>query len=283
MFFVSTHFRAHGYAPAMIRRACLSALLAAAACASADQTPQPLDEEQVRSSEFAEGFSVPSPGELFAAFDKIGKPDWAAFARKQGPTHHTSRPLIALNLGVRLADGFLAVETQDRQQVKNIVTEIKLLAKILGLEQEFMGRSNSITAFADNRQWDALNEELEAVQSEISSVMGGRRDEDLATLMLLGSWLHSVEIASAVVSTGYTIEGAKILRQPAIGGVFAARLAAMPYKFRIVVPIAEIQVRLPQLEAALSFPAREPPTADAAASLHKLASGMVAFITAPEK
>ncbi len=268
----------------MFRRACLSALLSAAACAFAEPgATQTLDEEQIRSSEFIEGLSIPSPGEVFAAFDKIGKPDWALFARKQGPTHHTVRPLIALNLGVRLADGFLAVETQDRQQVKNIAMEIKQLAKILGLEQEFMGRSNSITAFADNRQWDALNEELEAVQSEISSVMGGRRDGDLATLMLLGSWLRSIEIASALVSSTYTVEGAKILRQPVISDFFANRLAAMPYKFRIVLPIAEIQVRLPQLEAALSFPPGKPPTNDAAASLHKLASGMVAFITAPEK
>ena len=97
-----------------------------------------------------------------AGLGKIGKHDWAALFRRQQPAPHTSRPLIALNLGTRIADGFLAAEAQDRQQVKNVSMEIKLLAKSLGFEQEFMLRNNSIADFADSRQWDALDEELEA-------------------------------------------------------------------------------------------------------------------------
>ena len=150
----------------------MSALLGMAVCAFAEPDgPQPLDEDQVRDAEFLDGLSIPNPGELFAAFGKISRPDWAAFFRRQPPAPHTSRPLIALNLGVRIADGFLAAEAQDRQQVKNVSMEIKLLAKSLGLEQEIMGRSNSIAEFADNRRWDALVEELEAVRGELGAAM----------------------------------------------------------------------------------------------------------------
>src|SRR5256885_1478177 len=115
----------------MFRRACLSALLGLAACASAENGPPPLDEEQIRDAEFLENLSIPNPGELFTAFSKSAKPDWSVFFRKQPPVQHTSRPLIALNLGTCIADGFLAAEAQDRQQVKNVSTEIKLLAKSL--------------------------------------------------------------------------------------------------------------------------------------------------------
>ena len=268
----------------MSRSACLSALLALAACAfAATDGPQPLTEEQIRGAEFLGVLSMPSPGELFAAFGKIGKPDWATFFRKQPPAPHTSRPLIALSLGTRIADGFLAAEAQDRQQVKNISMEIKFLAKSLGLEQEFMARSNSIAEFADSRRWDALDEELEAVQAELAAAMTAHSDADLVTLMSLGCWLRSVDVAAAQLVTEYTPEGAKILRLPAVADFFAARLDALPPKIKTLPTIAEIQRRLPALGATLSLPADAPATAEAAAGMHNLAAGIIRLISTPEK
>jgi hypothetical protein len=268
----------------MSRRACLSALLGLATCIFAMETsPQPLTPEQIRGAEFLESLSIPNPGEIFAAFGKTGKPDWTPFFRKQPPAPHTSRPLIALSLGTRIADGFLASEAQDRQQVKNVLMEIKLLAKSLGLEQEFMMRSNSIADFADGRQWEALDEELEAVQGELASAMGGHRDGELVALMSLGCWLRSVDIASAHLAANYTTDAAKILRQPAVGEFYSARLAALPEKIKALPVIAEIQRRLPALAATLSLPAEHPPSREAIADMHNLIAGIINLIAAPEK
>lgn len=255
-----------------------------AACAFAEpDAPQPLTGEQVRDAEFLEILSIPNPGELFAAFGKTGKPDWAALFRKHAPAPHTSRPLIALNLGICIADGFLAAEAQDRQQVKNVSMEIKLLAKSLGLEQEFMVRSNSIANFADNRRWGALVEEIEAVWGELSAAMDGRRDSELVMLTSLGCWLRSVDIASAHLAANYTAEGAEILREPAVGEFFAGRLAALPAKTKAIPAIAEIQLRLPALNTALSLPAGTPHSSDAVNAMHTLIAGTISLIAAPEK
>lgn len=280
----STRFHVRDYRDWMFRRACLSALLGLSAydfTAAAD--PRPLAEEQIREAEFLEDLSIPNPGELFAAFGKIGKPDWASFFRRQPPAPHTSRPLIALNLGTRIADGFLAAEAQDRQQVKNVSREIRFLAKSLGLEQEFMVRNNSIADFADNRQWDALDEEIEAVQSELATAMSGQRDDELATLMSLGCWLRSVDIAGAQLAANYTDAGAKILRQPAVADFFAARLDAMPAKIKAIPAVAEIHRRLPALGATLSLPAETPASNEAVNGMQKLITGMISLIAAPEK
>jgi hypothetical protein len=262
----------------------MSALLGLAACAcSAENAPTPLDEAQLRDAEFIETLSIPNAGELFTAFTKTAKPDWSAFFHKHPPTPHTSRPLIALNLGTRIADGFLAAEAQDRQQVKNVSTEIKLLAKSLGFEQEFVGRSNSIADFADNRQWDALDEELEAVHAELAAAMNAQRDDHLVTLMSLGCWLRAVEIASSHLAANYTVEGAKILRQPAVGAFFVTRLDSLPARTKALPVVAELQQRLPALDAALSRPPENSPNAEAVAAMRNLAMGMVNLITAPEQ
>lgn len=268
----------------MFRRACLPVLIGMMACALAEPAgPQPLTPEQIREAEFLDGLSIPNPGELFAALGKSGKPDWAALFRKQPPASHITRPLIALNLGIRLADAFLAAEAQDRQQVKNVSMEIKLIAKGLGLEQDFMVRSNSIADFADSRQWDALFEEIEAVRGELAATMEGQRDADLVMLMSLGCWLRSVDIATAELVANYSPEDVNILRGSAIGEFFSTRLNALPAKTRAIPVITEIQQRLPELSAALSFPEGKTPPKDKVSGMHRLTAAMISLIAAPEK
>src|SRR3954464_7873219 len=74
--------------------------------------------EEVAGATRLDVFSIPTPGELMAAIDKIGKPDWAsAIGPPLNVTSFSARPQMALNLGGLIADGFIAVEAEDAQQV----------------------------------------------------------------------------------------------------------------------------------------------------------------------
>lgn len=238
---------------------------------------------QIRGASIVEPLSIPSPGEQFAAFAKTGKPDWSAMFRKSPPVTFTSRPQIALNLGALIADGHLAVEAQDRQEVRNISREIKSLAKALGLDHDLVIRSNSIGDFADGRQWNALSAEFEAVQNELAAAMHARQDHAFVTLMVLGGWLRTLEIITGHLSANYTPEGARTLRQPAIGSHFARQLDAMPAKVSASPMITALRRELPDIYAAVSFPADRPPSAEDLGRLKNLASGIVAAMGALEK
>jgi len=269
----------------MLRSVCLSSLLGLTVhvCFAENAPPPPLDKDQVQGAGFIEETTIPSPSEIFTTLSKGGKPDWSSLFRKEPPTPHRSRPLIALNLGARIADGFLAAEAQDPQQVKNVSMEIKLLAKSLGLEQEFTGRNNSIAAFADSRQWDALDEELESVQGELAAAMNGQHDDHLVTLMSLGCWLRSVEIASAIVAADYSVEKAKALRLPGICTFYAGQLSSMTERIKSATLVAELQRRLPALDALLSQHPETPPSAKGVTEMRDLTVEMIALITGPEK
>jgi hypothetical protein len=270
----------------MFRCACLSALVASAGVACDTGTtaaPTPLTEEQIAGATFAENISIPNAGELFAAFNKLGKHDWGSLFRKPPAAPLLSRPQIALSIGILIADGFLAAEAQDRQQVKNVSREIKLLTKSLGLEQDYVGRNNSIADLADNRQWDSLDEELEAVQNELAASMAGRRDDELVTLMALGGWLRSIEVISSHLAANYSPDAARILRQPAVGGYFSSRMDALSAKNKTASIIAELQRSLPAVGASLSFPADNPPSHEAVAQLRDLASGLLNHIAETTK
>src|SRR3954451_15569967 len=133
-------------------------LLVLSATITAAEAPR-LSADQLAKAIRNDAISIPTPGELFAALAKPGKPNWSGQMRGPLPTTYRDRAQLALNLGGLIADGFIAVEAQDSQQVKNIGTDVIKLAKALGVSQNILGRSNSINDFAETNQWDSLQEE----------------------------------------------------------------------------------------------------------------------------
>src|SRR6516165_11988659 len=111
-------------------------------CAVIGAEPARLPADQMAKAIRNDAISIPTPGELFAALEKPGKPNWSGQFRGPLPTTYRDRAQIALNLGGLIADGFIAVEAQDSQQVKNIGSDIIKMAKALGVSENILGRSN---------------------------------------------------------------------------------------------------------------------------------------------
>src|SRR5437762_13442642 len=98
----------------MIFRVPLAALASLAFFSAAFATePAPLPPDQLAKAIKIDSLTIPTPGELFAALEKPGKPDWAGQYRTPIPMTYRNRAQIALNLGGLVADGFIAVEAQE--------------------------------------------------------------------------------------------------------------------------------------------------------------------------
>ena len=115
-----------------------------------------------------------------------------------------------------IADGFIAVEAKDGQQVKNIGADIIKLAKALGVSEKLLGRGSSINEFAEHNEWDTLQEELEATQNEVKSAMQSHADQDLVILVTLGGWIRGTQVVTAAIVKDYSENNARVLRQPAL-------------------------------------------------------------------
>ena len=184
----------------------------------------PLNPDQLAKAVKTDTISIPTPGELFAALSKPGKPNWAGQYRGPIPMTYRNRAQIALNLGGLIADGFIAVEAQDSQQVKNIGTDIIKLAKALGVSENVLSRGKSINDFAENNEWSALQEELEATQNEVKTSMQSNRDQDFVILVSLGGWIRGTQVVSGSVMKDYNEASAKVLRQPALVSFIQAKV-----------------------------------------------------------
>ncbi len=244
-----------------LRRCALAAFLLGC-CAVIGAEPARLPADQLAKAIRSDAISIPTPGELFAALEKPGKPNWIGQYRGPMPTTYRNRAQIALNLGGLIADGFIAVEAQDSQQVKNIGTDIIKLAKALGVSENVLSRGNSINEFAEGSEWDALQEELEATQNEVKSSMQSHRDQDLIILVSVGGWIRGTQVVSAAVMQNYDERSAKVLRQPALVNFIHAKLNDISSDLHDEPLVKEVSDQLGGIEKLVAFPPGKAPTAE---------------------
>lgn len=224
--------------------------------------PARLPADQLAGAIRLDAISIPTPGELFAALAKPGKPNWVGQYRAPLPTTYKNRAQIALNLGGLIADGFIAVEAQDSQQVKNIGTDIIKMAKALGVSQNVLSRGNSINEFAENNEWDALQEELEATQNEVKSSMQSHQDQDLIILVSVGGWIRGTQVVTSAVMQNYDERSAKVLRQPALVNFIESKLNSVSPDVRDEPLIKDVTAQLTGIEKLVSFAPGKSPSRD---------------------
>src|SRR5947207_13572942 len=220
-----------------------------------------LPADQLAKAIKSESISIPTPGELFAAL-KPGKINRAGQYRGRIPATYSNRAQIALNLGGLIADGFIAVEAKDSQQVKNIGSDIIKLAKALGVSEKLLSRGSTINEFAENNEWDTLQEELEATQNEVKAAMQSHADQDLVILVTLGGWIRGTQVVTAAIVQNYDDRGARVLRQPALVRLMQSKISEISPELRGEPLVKDVTQQLGEIEKLVSFPPDKPPTAD---------------------
>ena len=218
--------------------------------------------DQLAKAARSDSISIPTPGELFAALEKSGKTNWSSQYRAPIPVTYRDRAQIALNLGGLIADGFIAVEAKDGQQVKNIGADIIKLAKALGVSEKLLSRGSSINDFAENNEWDTLQEELEATQNEVKSSMQSHADQDLVILVTLGGWIRGTQVVTSAIMQNYDEPGAKVLRQPALVRFMQSKISEMSPELREEPLVKDVSEQLTKIEKLVSFPAGKAPNVE---------------------
>ena len=248
---------------------------------AATQAPEapPLTAEQMASADSSDAFTVPTPGELFAALNKQCKPNWSAQYRGPINTAYTDRSQVALNLGGLIADGYVAIDAMDAQQVKNLGRDILGLAKNLGISKEILARGNSITEFADDNDWNSLKEELDATQNEVKQAMDNLHDDELITLVTIGGWIRGTEVVSAVILNNFSGQNASILRQPYLIKYLSTKLDDLPAKTRDTPLIKTVGAGIGDIGRIVSFPLGSTVSRDDVQRLHDIAANLVKAIS----
>src|SRR5262249_424671 len=148
--------------------------------------------------------------------DKLTRPRWADVLR---PMKGVAKPVgdqtqVALYLGTVIAEGFVAVEAEDADQVQKIGRSVLSLSEKLGVRKAGTKRANAIIEAGDQKDWKLVRKELDRALGEVKQAMVELGSEQLAQLVSLGGWLRGTEALCEVVTVAYSRDGADLLHQP---------------------------------------------------------------------
>jgi len=204
------------------------AMPALAQTPSEQNGPLPSQAKQVH------GLAVPVPKEIFHTFDQFREANWRGIKRPEVARwkSHGDQAQIATLLGVTTAEGFIAMEAEDSDEVKNIGNSVLALARGLGIRERAVRRSRSIIDLADKNEWAAARKEWDDVLSDLETGMIELKSTHLSQLASLGGWLRGTEALSALVLQNYSPERAELIRQPGLASYLEKQLLAMSSDIR---------------------------------------------------
>lgn len=216
-------------------------LLATAVVVSAQKPPEKIDLNQFP-ADTVDNVVVPVPSEVFAVLDQLGNPNWRAELGTATTFPATAnRAQDALLLGTVIADGFVAVEAEDSERVKEIGRNVLTLAEAINVRKSVVARSNSIIEKANARDWNAVRREFDGALQDVNQAMIELNDEQLAQLVSLGGWLRGTEVLTSITQQKYSRERAELLNQPLLIDYFDKQLREMGPRLRRTRLVGEIE------------------------------------------
>lgn len=195
---------------------------------------------------------VPVPSEVFNVLDKLGDPNWRSELGDEKVNPSSDRAEVALLLGTVIANGFIAVQAEDTERVKEIGRDVLRLAAAINVRDAVIARSKSITDKADKKQWNAVKAEFDGALQDVRGAMEELNDEDLAQLVSLAGWVRGTQVLTSVVGKSYTPEGAELLHQPDLITYFVERINRMSPRLKQNATVVEIQASLRKIKPMVS-------------------------------
>ncbi len=228
-----------------------SILAAAAVGAPLPPPPAQIDVTKLPSqAKVIDRVVVPVPNEVFAVLDKLGKPKWAGLIHRDVSKAKPAgeAPQIAMMLGVIIAEGFIAVEAEDAEEVKELGRAILTFSNAIGVRKAVVRRANSVIEYADKKSWNRVRTELDGALADVRGAMVELNSESLAQLVSIGGWLRGTEVLAQVVNMDFSPSGAELLSQPELIEHFQKQVDGMKSRLRSNRVVGQVRSGLKEIQ-----------------------------------
>lgn len=229
-------------------------------------TPGFLSAEDEKAAFDPEGAEVlplglPSPYDKFIALDEtLGEEavDWGQLyndtAVDVDPAQFTAEVEATLALGIKIADGLMAIKAADAEALNQCARQIEDLAANLGVGQDQLGRAERIREYANRGDWLQVFSELGWLQVDILRVLRQDGQEHRRPLLIAAGWIQGAQYVSSVIETHYSPESSNILREPLLVQALQEELEALPPAIQAHEKVVAIREALPTVYGIVNVP-----------------------------
>ena len=216
----------------------------------------PFNPSQAQSSRLP----LPSPYDKMLAIEvaaKGKKIEWAkvydAVAIDVDANSSPDKTSAALALGIKIADGLVAVKSQDVEKLNSCATQIESLAKKLGASDEELRRARLARENANKGKWLDVFLELGFLQADIMKTLNRKENANERKLIVASGWMQGARHVTYYLIEDYDAGVSNVLREPLLVGELSkevkelpaetlahARVKALPSAFEQALPLVSI-------------------------------------------
>jgi hypothetical protein len=197
-----------------------------------DSPPKaPFDTSQAQSSRLP----LPSPYDKMLAIEMAAKGkkiQWGkvydAVAIDVDANSCPDKTSAALALGVKIADGLVAVKSQDVEKLNSCATQIESIAKKLGAGDEELKRARLVRESANKGKWLDVFLELGFLQADIMKVLNRQENANDRKLIIASGWMQGARHITYYLVEHYDAEISNVLREPLLVGELGKEIKELP-------------------------------------------------------
>ena len=208
------------------------------------------------------GVGMPTPYDKFIALDQVltkTKVNWPQTFRKVAvdidPDSFTDKDVaVPMILGVRIADGVMAIKAKDAELLNKCASDIEKLAKKMGVSDADLGRARAVRAAANKGEWLKVFMELGFFQQDIMKKIDEPEHATHGTLLIVTGWMQGARYTTTVVEENYSPETSNLLREPLLARALNEKIGSLPADLQSKPLVAKLRDVLPQIEKILNVP-----------------------------
>jgi hypothetical protein len=258
-------------------------LLVLATCTSfADDSKPPFDRSQAQLAPLP----LPNPSDKLIAIEEVVGPeslDWGALADAVAvdldANDFPERSDAAMAMGVKIADGIVAIKAQNVEMLNNSATALESLGKNLGASDEDLHRARQVRDLANRGEWLMVFLELGFLQTDILRKLNSADNQNERVLIIAAGWLQGARYATSLILSNYSPEISNILREPILAAELSKQLAALPESLQESEKVRQISRAVAEAAVIVDVPLDAPIERDQVERLKSLGDAIVGTIT----
>ena len=181
----------------------------------------------------------------------------------------------ALALGVKIADGLVAVKSQDIEKLNTCATQIESIAKKLGAGPDELKRARLVRENANKGKWLNVFLELGFLQADIMKILNRPENMNIRKLIIATGWMQGARHVTYYMKENYNPEISNILREPMLVGELSKEISALPADILANPRVKGLPAALIKAVPIVSIGTEEPVSKENVTALKNLADSVV--------
>lgn len=157
---------------------------------------------------------VPPSALVFHNLDSLSKAqvNWKTLPTFNKKSNYANKYTIALNLGTRICDAFVAIQGKDQNKFADMATTVAGLSGKLNANIE-QSLNDKMFALVKQGKWMEVRGMLDEQQTTVKEKLN-RLDKDAAILVTIGGWLEGLNVVTKSLASNYSADATSIIRNP---------------------------------------------------------------------